>query len=181
MMIAKPVMDENRQTVFLDKAIPLNGASHGDVVNYSAESPMRYAQCFATLADGRKVGLLDSHQFIGWSDASGRRSLLFRSGFRRIEIQGPQEFCGEFSNAQIGIEVFSWPSLMIGSRDLMITQRNKSRTTGATRERKFVARDGSLLLVHGWAQSLARRIGDLRGSHAMNAFDPGGMTRNSQA
>ncbi len=39
----------------LDEVIPLDGASHTDVVNYSVEIPLRYAECFALLCDGRKV------------------------------------------------------------------------------------------------------------------------------
>ncbi len=51
---------------FLDRVIPLDGPSHAQVVRYTVEIPMRYAQCFATLEDGAKIGLRDPRQFIGW-------------------------------------------------------------------------------------------------------------------
>mgnify|MGYP001824429162 FL=1 len=51
----------------LDDAIPLQGASHADVCEYVVEIPMRYAECFALLNDGRKVGLKNPRQFVGWS------------------------------------------------------------------------------------------------------------------
>lgn len=74
-------------TDFLDRTIPLDGASHAEVAEYSVDIPLRYAECFARLTDGRIVRLLDSCQFIGWSGWTGPRSFLFRSGRRRIEIQ----------------------------------------------------------------------------------------------
>ena len=52
---------------FLDRAIPLSGASHADVVSYSVAIPMRYAECFGVLADGRKVRFADKRNFVGWS------------------------------------------------------------------------------------------------------------------
>ncbi len=78
---------DNSRADFLDRTIPLDGASHAEVVEYSVDIPLRYAECFARLTDGRIVRLLDSCQFIGWSGWSGPRSFLFRNGRRRIEIQ----------------------------------------------------------------------------------------------
>lgn len=71
----------------LDAAIPLQqAASHADVVEYTVEIPMRYAECFALLSDGRKVGLQDAGSFIGWSRHDRTRSLLFRSHGEHYEI-----------------------------------------------------------------------------------------------
>lgn len=75
------------KTDFLDRAIPLESASHADVVEYSVDIPMRYAECFARLADGQIVRLKDRRQFVGWSGWSGARSFLFNNGRQRIEIQ----------------------------------------------------------------------------------------------
>ena len=49
--------EQTEKAEFLDQAIPLKGASHADVVSYSVEIPMRYAEVLATLADGSKVKL----------------------------------------------------------------------------------------------------------------------------
>ena len=78
------------------------------------------------------------------------------------------------------LEVFSWPSLVLGSQDFLISKRNKSRTGFDTRERKFVARDGSLLFVRGWAQSLARRIGSLRPIHTGYEYRQGEIAGDVQ-
>lgn len=66
--------------------IPLRGASHADVVGYGVDTPMRYSECYAQLADGRTVRLQDARQFIGWSNEGSERSLLFRSASGRILI-----------------------------------------------------------------------------------------------
>ena len=75
----------------LDEVIPLDGASHTDVVNYSVEIPVRYAECFALLSDGRKVALAEPRRFVGWSGHDPDRSLLFRNNGSHIElgVEGP--------------------------------------------------------------------------------------------
>lgn len=70
----------------LDDVIALRGASHADVSEYVVESPMRYAECFAVLFDGRKVGLQDPSAFVGWSRHDRNRSLLFRSNGKHYEV-----------------------------------------------------------------------------------------------
>ena len=72
---------------FLDSAIPLKDASHGDVVRYSVETIWRKAECVATLADGRTVKLLDSWQFIGYTGRRPVRRLLFRHNGAHFEVR----------------------------------------------------------------------------------------------
>jgi len=74
-------------TDFLDRVIPLDGASHADVVNYTVETPTRYARCFAELADGRKVCFIKLRKFIGWAGSENKRSFLFRNNGLHIEIR----------------------------------------------------------------------------------------------
>ncbi len=69
----------------LDDLIPLRGASHADVVEYRVEIPMRYAECHALLTDGRKVRLVDSRKFLGWSSHDSRRSLGVGLGHQRFD------------------------------------------------------------------------------------------------
>jgi hypothetical protein len=114
---------------YLDQMIPLNGASHADVVSYGVDTPMRYSECFAKLADGRVVRLQDSRQFIGWSGMNGSRRLLFRSDAGRILIPGS----------------VSHPEVM-----------SDRRSTGP---HKFVTRDGGLLFVRRLGQDIARFVG----------------------
>lgn len=74
-------------TRILNELVPLKGASHADVVEYRVEIPMRYAECFAVLADGRKVALADPRRFLGWSGYSARRSLVFRANGLTLEVE----------------------------------------------------------------------------------------------
>jgi hypothetical protein len=106
---------ENAQ--FLDEMIPLSGASHADVVSYGVDTPMRYSECFAKLADGRTVRLRNSRQFIGWSGNNGSRRLLFRSDAGRILIPS-----GEGRSQRV-------------------------ESTPQSASHKFITRDGGLLFV----------------------------------
>jgi hypothetical protein len=124
---------------FLDRAVPLDGASHAEVIKYSVDIPLRYAQCFATLADGRTVRLQNSSQFVGWSGWEADRSILFSHGRRRIEIK---------TNADLPTgRVLSWLSLMIGSDHF--PARNHST-------QKFIARDGSQIVIRRCGRALVK-------------------------
>lgn len=78
----------------LDDLIPLRGASHTDVVEYSVEIPLRNAECFALLRDGRKVGLAEPWKFIGWSSYAPSRTLLFRVNGAHLELEVEDELAG---------------------------------------------------------------------------------------
>jgi len=78
--------DEEQMVRALDEAIPLQGASHADVLEYVVEIPLRYAECLALLSDGRKVALQNPRHFVGWSTHDRDRSLLFRSRGKHYEV-----------------------------------------------------------------------------------------------
>jgi hypothetical protein len=136
-------MKRRKQTemaAYLDQAVPLKGASHADVVSYSFDIPMRYAECYAVLADGQKVRLKNARQFMGWSGPEGERTLLFRNNGRRI---------------------------VIDARARHQESVNSDRRNGV---HKFVARDGSLLFMRRWGQELAKNVGDRMPIYAMPAL-----------
>lgn len=154
---------------YLDGVIPLNGVSHADVVRYDVDIPMRYAECYATLANGRKARMLDSSQFIGWSEDNGERAYIFRSGRRRIEIR---------TNAEPGQsthQVISWPSLVIGTKDLSFLSHDNPVTGSLKHLRKIVARDGSLMVARRWGQAFAKCIGYCGPTATKNAPAPDGV------
>lgn len=68
----------------LDQILPLAGASHADVVRYAVDIPMRYAECFATLANGRTVRLSNSGQLLGRTGDECDCLLLFAIGSRYL-------------------------------------------------------------------------------------------------
>ena len=113
----------------LDEVIPLDGASHTDVVNYSVEIPVRYAECFALLSDGRKVGLAEPRRFVGWSSHDPDRSLLFRNNGSHIElgVEGPVN----------GHEAVSIRNIVVEDATAC-----HSRT-----EKRFIGVDGDLVLL----------------------------------
>lgn len=78
----------------LDDLIPLRGASHMDVVEYSVEVPFRYAECFALLRDGRKIGLIEPRRFVGWSSYNPSRTLLFRVKGAHLELDIEEQLAG---------------------------------------------------------------------------------------
>lgn len=83
----QPRLQESQDAIaLLDDLIPLQGASHADVVEYLVEVPLRYSQCFARLNDGRKVPLSHARKFLGWSGGNTDRSLLFRCKGSTLEL-----------------------------------------------------------------------------------------------
>ena len=79
----------------LDDLIPLRGASHNDVLEYSVEIPFRYAECYALLQDGRKVSLVEPRKFVGWSSYNPSRTLLFRVNGAHLELDVEDELAGQ--------------------------------------------------------------------------------------
>jgi len=158
---------ENRRAIFLDRTIPLDGASHAEVVEYSVDVPLRYAQCFARLADGRTVRLRDASQFLAWSGWEGKRSFLFQSGRRRIEIQtDARDRIGNIQSGNV-FGVISWLFLMIGMNDAPVYNHAA---------RKFIARDGSQLVIPHWGQLFARSIGRRAPLHCEEVLDSQRLT-----
>ena len=131
----------DRTAAYLDQVIPLKGASHADVVSYSVEVPMRYAECFATLADGRKVRLADKRRFIGWSGDDANRTLLFRKNLLHIELHTDKGLNGSAPGPG-------------GISDIILESAVRSIRTAETpeaqdAERKFIGIDGSLVTLPG--------------------------------
>lgn len=88
--MAKPIIDfmarNTLRAKFLDRSIPLQGASHADIVEYGVDTPLRYSECFGRLADGRKIRLTNSRQFVAWAGRGSERSFLFQGRYGRIEV-----------------------------------------------------------------------------------------------
>ncbi len=121
--------DEADMVAALDEAIPLQGASHADVVEYRVEIPMRYAECLAVLRDGRKVGLQKPRQFKGWSNHSFNRSLLFRSNGKHFEVAVEEQLRGKAPGC---------------IREVYLEAKSERRSSLA---RKFIGVDGDLVIL----------------------------------
>jgi len=156
----------SRKADFLDRMIPLQGASHADVVEYSVDVPLRYAQCFAHLADGRKVRLQVASQFLGWSGHQGKRSFLFQKGWRRIEVQAAARRQVGSGHSGSNCTVVSWMFLKIDAIE---------RPVRDPLARRFIARDGSQLVIRRWAQLFPRNIGRIGPMCGSEFLDPTGF------
>ncbi|MGI9271830.1 MAG: hypothetical protein ACR2QT_08650 [Woeseiaceae bacterium] len=78
---------ERKQTAqYLDELIPLQGASHTEVVDYLVSIPMRYAELRARLANGKTARLANTQQFLGWLGYGANPTLLFDCGERRVVV-----------------------------------------------------------------------------------------------
>lgn len=117
--------ESERHTAFLDAAVPLKSGSHADVVRYVVDVPMRYAECFAVLRNGRTVPLANKRSFKAWSGREALHSLMFEVHGLRIEamIDEPGHIAGiDIQSAGAGA----------------LTRRSE----GATRQ--FIAVDGAI-------------------------------------
>jgi Malate synthase G, alpha-beta insertion domain len=115
---------------YLDLMVPLVGASHAEAIDYAIVIPMRYAECFALLADGRRVRMREPQQLVGWSGPVERRTFVFRNGDRGIEIR---------VNAARRRRIREVQAFLLSIR--------RSLEFGMERVRKLTARDGSLVFV----------------------------------
>lgn len=129
----------NKETGFLDRMIPLAGASHADAIEYAIVIPMRYAECVAILADGRQVRLREPRQLVGWSGPVERRSFVFRSGDRGVEVRV------DAARRRRVREV----------RDFLLSIE-RSLEFGVERVRKLIACDGSLVFVREMSNAASR-------------------------
>lgn len=126
----QPLTQDSPDAVtLLDDLIPLRDASHVDVVEYSVEVPFCYAECYALLQDGRKVGLVEPRKFIGWSSHNPSRTLLFRVNGAHLELDVKDELAG---HAPGKIHNITLEAMALRCADTM---------------RKFIGIDGDLVLL----------------------------------
>jgi len=121
--------DNENMIDVLDDAIPLQGASHADVLDYVVDTPLRYAECFALLTDGRKVGLQNPRTFIGWSQHDLDRSLLFRGDGKYFEVAVERSVRGQAPRS---------------IRQVVLAMKSERRPGLA---RKFIGVDGDLVVL----------------------------------
>lgn len=113
----------------LDDLIPLRDASHTEVIEYSVEIPLRNAECYALLQDGRKVRFQDPRKFVGWSSHNPSRTLLFRVNGAHLELDVEEELAGQAP----------------GKIHNIVIEAMALRCAG--KMRKFIGIDGGLVLL----------------------------------
>jgi hypothetical protein len=130
-------------TAVLDRIIPLHAASHADVNNYTVEIPMRYAECFAILTDGRRVAFRDARKFLAWSGWEAERSYLFRNKGLLVEIKTNPDL---YAVRDVPGKVYDIVVRQLMPGELVTADKAE---IGNNDVRKFIAPDGNQILMSG--------------------------------
>ncbi len=186
-------------TDFLDRTIPLDGASHTAAREYAVDTSTQPATCSVTLSDGRSVGLVDAGKFAGFSEQGDKRSYLFRNNNLYLELQTDAEHpvgkdapgnvadvvlesaittiqdC-EDSVAAVDAEdkvgVYrNWLGLMSGALETSLEKGGKTITRRLSSDREFTAADGKSLVLSGRSLMLVRNVGHLMTTDAVLDHD----------
>ncbi|MCH7822953.1 MAG: malate synthase G [Proteobacteria bacterium] len=180
---------------FLDRALPLDTASHGDVVNYALDLAASSVTFRATLKDGRTVTLRDAETFVGYKVMDDGHSFLFLHNNLHIEIQtdrehvigrdAPGNVCDIVLEAAITtiqdcedsvsavdaedkVRVYrNWLGLMQCSLEAVLEKDGRQMTRRLSADREYTAVDGEVLVLPGRSLLLVRSVGHLMTSDAV--------------
>lgn len=187
---------------FLDKAVPLEGASHAGALAYSIEDAALLVQA----ADGRRVPLANPAQFAGTGQQGNRRLILLQNhglhivlGFdptHPVGAQSPSGLCDvEMESALSVIQdcedsvtavdaadkvalYANWLGLMKGDLAETLTKNGKIIHRRLNPDRRFATPEGAPLTLPGRAVMLVRNVGHLMTTDAVlwnGAETPEGM------
>ena len=180
---------------FLDRTIPLDGASHADVASYEIDESHEPTAIMATLVDGRVVHPQDAKSFIGFCRNGSRCSYLFRHHGLHVEIQtDPEHPVGRNAAANVSDVVLeaaittiqdcedsvaavdavdkvgvyrNWLGLMAGTLEADFEKGGKRLTRSLNEDRKFTGVDGKPLVLPGRSLMLIRNVGHLMTTEAV--------------
>ncbi|MBX3707815.1 MAG: malate synthase G [Pseudomonadales bacterium] len=184
-----------RAAEFLDQAVPLDGASHRDVLAYGIGESNGIRQLRAILNDGNNTGLADPEQFVGFVNEDAPSAILLRHNGLHVEIQidakhpvGAAHPAGvkdvvleaaittiqdcEDSVAAVDAEdkcvVYgNWLGLMKGDLQEVVAKGSSSFTRTLNGDRQYTGRDGRPLTLHGRSLMLVRNVGHLMTTDAV--------------
>jgi malate synthase len=180
---------------FLDRAAPLDGASHSEVAAYAVGTDEAKYLLQATLADGRTVGLRDPGQFAGHSEIAKTHSYLLRNNGLHFEIQtNPEHPVGKDAAANVADVVLeaaittiqdcedsvaavdaedkigvyrNWLGLMKCTLEATFDKGGREMTRHLNEDRVYTAPDGSTLKLTGRSLMLVRNVGHLMQTDAV--------------
>jgi malate synthase len=184
-----------RAAQFLDEAVPLDGASHSDVVAYGIGAGRGGRELRAILEGGGNTGLADPAQFAGFIDEDDPKSILLKNNGLHVEIQidrdhpvGAAHRAGvkdvvleaalttiqdcEDSVAAVDAEdkcvVYgNWLGLMKGDLEERLDKGGRTIVRRLNPDREFTGRDGRPLVLHGRSLMLVRNVGHLMTTDAV--------------
>ena len=184
---------------FLDNTIPLQTGKFNEVIDFEFVD----GELFFTLASGKKVKLKDKEKYIGYMDkGEGAYGLLFKNNNLHFEIQidkehpiGAEDSAGikdilmesaittiqdcEDSVAAVDDEdkiiVYrNWLGLMKGDLERTFDKNGKRLTRKLNPDRKYLLKNGRMILLPGRSMLLVRNVGHLMTNPAIkdkNGYD----------
>jgi malate synthase len=184
-----------RATQFLDQTVPLEGASHSEVIAYGIGEGAEGRQLRAILDNGGNTGLQSPDQLVGFVNEDDPEAVLLVHNGLHIEIQigrdhpvGAAHPAGvkdvvlesavttiqdcEDSVAAVDAEdkcvVYgNWLGLMKGDLEEVMDKGGRSITRRLNPDRVYVGRDGQPLTLHGRSLMLVRNVGHLMTTDAV--------------
>ena len=171
---------------FLDQTIPLEKGSYSEVLKFQFID----SELLMTLKDGSKINLQNKDQYIGYKDdGEGAYGLLFKNNNLHFEIQidrshpiGQEDLAGikdilmesaittiqdcEDSVAAVDAEdkiiVYrNWLGLMKGNLKRSFDKGGKFITRELNPDRKYLLKNGKMILLPGRSLMLVRNVGHL--------------------
>ncbi|MEN9806864.1 MAG: hypothetical protein RL756_1384, partial [Pseudomonadota bacterium] len=184
-----------RAAEFLDQTVPLEGASHRDVILYAIGAGRGDHQLRAILNDGNSTGLVDPAQFTGFVNEADPSALLLRHHDLHIEIQidrghpvGAAHAAGvkdvllesaittiqdcEDSVAAVDAAdkcaVYrNWLGLMRGTLTEVVVKGDSTLKRTLNPDRVYTGRDGNPITLPGRSLMLVRNVGHLMTTDAV--------------
>lgn len=187
---------------FLDKAVPLLGASHVGAQGYSVEG----SALAVHTADGRVVALENPAQFIGTGEQGDRRLILLRNhglhiilgfdprhpvgakhaaGLCDVELESALSVIQDCEDSVTAVDAAdklalyrNWLGLMRGDLSETMVKNGKTIHRRLNLDRAFVTPDGATTSLPGRAVMLVRNVGHLMTTDAVlcdNQETPEGM------
>ena len=181
---------------FLDEAIPLKNGKYDQVTNFEFVD----SELLITLKDNSKTSLVDKDKYIGYMDkGEGAYGLLFKNNNLHFEIQidrsnpiGESDLAGikdilmesaittiqdcEDSVAAVDaddkiIVYRNWLGLMKGNLKRSFDKNGKFITRELAKDRKYLLKNGKMILLPGRSLMLVRNVGHLMKNPAVKDQD----------
>ena len=181
---------------FLDEAIPLKNGKYDQVTNFEFVD----SELLITLNDNSKTSLVDKDKYIGYMDkGEGAYGLLFKNNNLHFEIQidrsnpiGESDLAGikdilmesaittiqdcEDSVAAVDaddkvIVYRNWLGLMKGNLKRSFDKNGKFITRELAKDRKYLLKNGKMILLPGRSLMLVRNVGHLMKNPAVKDQD----------
>ena len=182
-------------TEFLDKTLPLAGASHGDVNAYGIDRGEDGVRFVASHANGETLNLKSPEQFVGFKESESRMQFLFRNNGLHIELLiNPDHPIGKDATANLAdvvlesaltviqdcedsvtavdaadkVSVYrNWLGLMRGDLTASFMKGGKEVTRALAKDRVYTSFNNEELVLSGRSLLLIRNVGHLMSNDAI--------------